>query len=94
MPAHNVTDDQSAFRDLLAAGANHRDGSLLVAHRIGQGPYQSDDPVHHAAVDCNALRCELHALADAADSPRLRLVAAVLDVAADDLDDYAAAVGL
>jgi hypothetical protein len=94
MPTQNVTDDQRAYRDLVAAGAKHRDGSLLVARRIGQGPYQTNDPVHHAAVDCNALRCEVHALADAVDSPRLRLVAAVLDVAADDLDDYATVVGL
>lgn len=95
MPTSNVTDTQRDIRADLAAGANSSEGALLLARRVGEGPYASDDPVHHAAVDCNALRCELHAIADAhPDEPRLRLVANVLDVAADDLDDYAAAVGL
>jgi hypothetical protein len=95
MPATKLTDQQHAYRELVAAGAAHSQGALLVARRIGQGPYASDHPVHHAAVDCHALRCELHAIADAhPDEPRLRLVANVLDVAADDLDDYATAVGL
>lgn len=94
MPAANVTDEQHAYRDLIAAGANHAEGSLLVARRIGQGPYQSQHPLHHLAVDCNALRCEAHAIAAATGEPRLRLVARALDIAADDLDDYATAAGL
>ena len=95
MPVQNVTDEQHAYRDLIAAGANTREGSALVAQRIGRGPYFSEHPVHHLAVDCNALRCEAHAVALAnPDEPRLRLVANVLDVAADNLDDYATAVGL
>lgn len=94
MPTSNVTDEQHAYREALAAGANHAEGSLLVARRIGEGPYQSEHPLHHLAVDANALRCEAHAIAEATDEPRLRLVARVLDLAADDLDDYAAAVGL
>lgn len=95
MPAQNVTDEQRAYRDLVAAGANTREGSALVAQRIGRGPYFSGHPVHHLAVDCNALRCEAHALSLAnPDEPRLRLVARALDIAADDLDDYATAAGL
>jgi hypothetical protein len=94
MPAANVTDEQHAYRALVTAGARHAEGSLLVARRIGEGPYQSAHPLHHLSVDANALRCEAHAIADATDEPRLRLVARVLDLAADDLDDYATAVGL
>jgi hypothetical protein len=86
MPEAKLTDQQLAYRNLVADGARHNEGSHDVARRIDT----NTDPVRHAAAECNALRCELRALADATGSRRLRFVAAVLGVAADDLGDYAA----
>jgi hypothetical protein len=84
MPEAKLTDQQLAYRNLIADGA-HR-GARDVAQPIDANTH----PVRHAAAECNALRCELRALADATGSRRLRFVAAVLGVAADDLGDYAA----
>lgn len=96
--SHTTTDDieitqrREAFRDRIAAGARALEGSAMIRSRIGLGPYESEHPLHHAAVDTNALRCELHALAK--HVPEIEVVAKVLDVAADTLDDYCEAVGL
>lgn len=94
MPAQNVAERQ-ALRERLGAGADIRGGSAIIASRVGRGPYHSDDPVHHAAVDVEALRCEVHALAQARPNVvAIDFAARTLDIAADVLNDYAEAVGL
>lgn len=90
MPLSNVhpTSEQRAYRERVADGARLADLTAVIA----AGPYHSDDPLHHAAVDCEALRSNVHALAD--HRPALRSAAAALDVAASELSDLAEAAGL
>lgn len=94
MPAENVADlaEQRAFRDRVGAGARIREGSACLADIVAAGPYHSDDPVHRAAVDCEILRTEVRAIAD--HRPSLRIAAAALDAAADELNEYAETLGL
>ena len=94
MPAQTVPDaEQTALRERLAAGGNWNSGSTILGERIAK--YASDHPLHVAAVDANAVRCEVHALALAApEAIELQVVARVFDVGATLLDDYASAVGL
>ena len=94
MPGENLIDPANAQEtsDGTAPSATRAAPAVAVAQRLGHGPYYSDDPLHRAAVDANALRCELYALAD--NVPDLRGVARILDAAADALDEHATAAGL
>jgi hypothetical protein len=87
MPKPTLTDEQRAHRQRVMDGARIADLAEVVASR-----YHSTDPVHRAAVDCEALRTNVHQLA--AHRPQLKPVLAALDVAATQLSDYAEAVGL
>ena len=85
-----------AFKQRVADGGDaiRRGHPDSLGYRLRER-YDSDDPVHVAAVDTNMVRCEVHALAQARPNVvQIGVAARMLDVAADSLSEYAEAVGV
>lgn len=90
MPEANVSDEQ-AYRALIASGSRIVEGSRILAGRLPV-LYHSEDPLHRAASEAEALRSGLHVIV--VEYPELGSVVELFDRAADELSGIAEAAGV